>query len=301
MTEAAIPVDLFNPGQVFACLGLLEAADTLLGDAEGGYDWSDEGDVKFRLLAPGDESPVAVVLKFLAKAAVSSVAPFHSQQATAKWKVPTVSLEESAPFPFPDPPSPATLPALIKVANEPTLTIDYWGEATNRTQRDAVKFWGGSGGYPGAALARDAIDLVRDRMDAAAADPFSLSAPQSGSFRFDWRRDYIPMDVGFSPNDHGELTMIGFPLVEVLAAIGLGNARPERLNKLDYRYGVIASAPKDLLSPIFIRAALGGVKLPFRQRVFRMHLGWPGQENQARCITDVVEETAHDRTVDFDK
>jgi CRISPR-associated protein Csx14 len=35
MSEAVIPVDLFNPGQVFASLGFLEAADVLLGDAEG--------------------------------------------------------------------------------------------------------------------------------------------------------------------------------------------------------------------------------------------------------------------------
>jgi hypothetical protein len=35
MAEASIPVDLLNPGQVFACLGFMEAADILLGDAEG--------------------------------------------------------------------------------------------------------------------------------------------------------------------------------------------------------------------------------------------------------------------------
>src|SRR6266568_4243039 len=44
MAEARIPIDLFNPGQVFACLGFLEAADTLLGDARGGFDWSNESD-----------------------------------------------------------------------------------------------------------------------------------------------------------------------------------------------------------------------------------------------------------------
>ena len=43
MGAASIPVDLFNPGQVFACLGFLEAADVLLGDAEGGFDWTDDG------------------------------------------------------------------------------------------------------------------------------------------------------------------------------------------------------------------------------------------------------------------
>lgn len=38
MTEASIPVDLLNPGQVFACIGFLEAADVLLGEAMGVFD-----------------------------------------------------------------------------------------------------------------------------------------------------------------------------------------------------------------------------------------------------------------------
>jgi CRISPR-associated protein Csb3 len=291
MAEASIPVDLFNPGQVFACLGFLEAADVLLGDAEGGFDWTDEAEVKFRLRARGEESPIVAVLEFLSKANVSSSAPAHSQQRTEKWDVPTVLLSNEAPFPFPEPASPATLPVTLKGDSDALLQIDHWGEAMPRTGRDSVKFWAGSGGYPGAALMADALNLVRSRIVDAAADPFSLSAPQSSSFRFDWRRDYIPMDVGFSPNDHGELTMLGFPLVEILATVGLSNARPERMNKLAYRYGVIGVAvTEDLYDPALLRASLGAAVLPFQQRIFRMNLGWPGQENQARCITDVFEE-----------
>ena len=291
MAEASIPVDLFNPGQVFACLGFLEAADVLLGDAEGGFDWTDEAEVKFRLRARGEESPIVAVLEFLSKANVSSSAPAHSQQRTEKWDVPTVLLSNEAPFPFPEPPSPATLPVTLQGDGDALLQIDHWGEAMPRTGRDSVKFWAGSGGYPGAALMADALNLVRSRIVDAAADPFSLSAPQSSSFRFDWRRDYIPMDVGFSPNDHGELTMLGFPLVEILATVGLSNARPERKNKLAYRYGVIGVAvTEDLYDPALLRASLGAAVLPFQQRIFRMNLGWPGQENQARCITEVFEE-----------
>jgi CRISPR-associated protein Csb3 len=291
MSEAAIPVDLFNPGQVFASLGFLEAADVLLGDAEGAFDWSDEKDVRFRLRVPRADNPFAVVLTFLAKASVSSAAPLRSTLATEKWNVPTMVLGDGAPFPFPEPRSPATLPAVLEVANAPTIVIDHWGEVSRRTGRDAVKFWAGAGGYPGSALALDALNLARDRMEHAVDDPFSLSEAQSSSFRFDWRRDYIPIDVGFSPNEHEDLTMVGFPLVEILAAIGLGNARPKCFDKLDYRYGIIGVLEdRELYDPIFLRAALGGAKLPFPQRVFRMRLGWPGQENQARCITEVIEE-----------
>jgi len=295
MATASIPVDLYNPGQVFACLGFVEAAARLKDDVQGGFDWSDDGAARFHLHVEGAVDPVRAVLDFLAEAKVSSIAPLDSEQRTEKWKLPTFVLPQDAAFPFPDPPSPATLPAVLKGKDGLMIQVDHWGEESPRTRRDAVKFWAGAAGYPGAGLMADALALVRDRIRDAADDPFALSAPQSSSFRFDWRRDYIPMDVGFSPNEHGELTMVGFPLVEVLAAIGLADARPARITKLAYRYGVIGSpAGRALFDPIFLRAALGGAPLPFPQRIFRMNLAWPGQENQARCITDVIEETDHD-------
>lgn len=88
------------------------------------------------------------------------------------------------------------------------------------------------------------------------------------------------------------MTMVGFPIVELLAAIGLTNARPKRIEKLKYRYGVLGLAgDSDLIDPIFLRAALGCANFGFPSRTFAMHLSWPGQENQARCITDVIEES----------
>src|SRR5947209_13027230 len=77
MVKQGIRVDLWNPGQVFACLGLLEAADALLGEAEGAFDWSDEAAISFILRADGNRNPIQVVLEFLAEAKVSSVAPFN--------------------------------------------------------------------------------------------------------------------------------------------------------------------------------------------------------------------------------
>ena len=288
MAEHSIPVDLLNPGQVFACLGFLEAADVLCGEAEGGFDWRDEADTRFHLRAAGDDSPVEAVLRFLAEAKVTAIAPHGSENRTNKWRVTTALLQQGEPFPYPDPSSPATLPARLE-ANGKAILLDYWGDATIR---DNAKFWAGSGGYPGAALAVDALKLIRDRIGEAIDNPFALSALQSSSFRFDWRRDYIPLDTGFSPNDHRDIHMVGYPLVELLAAIGLSHARPQRQKKLSYRYGIVADNRDDdfLLAPIFLRASLGCAELPFSQRFFHMELGWPGQKNQARCILDVIEE-----------
>lgn len=296
MAEASIPVDLFNPGQVFASIGIVEAAAILLGDAEGIFDWSDAANTRFHVRAPGDESPIERVLRFLDEATATALAPAGSAS-LGKWieswgPVPT-EIDRARGYPFPNPSEPAMLVCALGDGAH-TIELDHWGDAT---ERDNVKFWAGSRGYPGAALARDALELVRGRAAASSADPFALSAPQSSSFRLDWRRDYIPIHLGFSLNKHEDVLAVGFPLVELLAALGLGHARPRRpvrRDKLLYEYAVLGRATRDeaTWSPrTLLRAALGLAPLPFPMRRFRMALDWPGQEGQARAITTVTEES----------
>lgn len=303
MTEASIPVDLFNPGQVFACLGFVEVADVLLGDAEGAFDWSDATAVRFHVRAKGEVSPIARVLRFLDEANATAAAPSGSASLEGwrndTWGPRPMLVDRGRGYPFPDPPSPATFVCVIGDGTY-AIEVDHWGEKADVTGRDNVKFWAGAGGYPGSALARDALALVRGHAAAASADPFAFSAPQSSSFRLDWRRDYIPIHAGFSLNAHkgaGAVEALGFPLVELLGAIGLGHARPrrpDRRDKLAYQYAVIGRERRDedtWLPPIVLRAALGTAALPFPTRRFRMLLDWPGQEGQARAITTVIEET----------
>lgn len=295
MAESEIPVDLFNPGQVFACIGLAEAAQVLLGDAQGIFDWSDDSGTVFRLRANGTVSPVRHVLEFLDRARAQAVAPEGSPNIAGwndSWGPRPDASARDAGYPYPDPPSPATL-ACCLTDGERSLLLDHWGDGT---ARDNVKFWAGAGGYPGAGLAADALALVHGTAATVADDPFAFTAPQSSSFRLDWRRDYIPIHSGFSLNAHGNIATLGFPLVELFGAIGLGNARParpDRRNKLLYTYGVAgrASGGDTTWLPLtFLRAALGNAPLPFSMRHFRMFLDWPGKEGQARSITTVTEE-----------
>ena len=288
MANATIPVDLFNPGQVFACLGIVEAADVLLGDAAGAFGWDSAG-AHFTVSAHGDEDPLRRVLGYIDEAEVKTLVPSGSDNVGA-WKSSWGRSPDEVPrgvFPVPDPTSPATLPAVLYDRGGQEIVIDYWGDGSCR---DNVKFFAGAGGYPGSALLRDATELVRGKTMQHASAPFAFSATQESSFRFDWRRDYVPIDAGFSPNRHRSISMRGFPLVEVLAAIGVTHARPKRTSKLEYRYG--APGGDDPLDPIFLRASLGGaaeppVPVPYRR--FVMHLDWPGKEGQARCITHVTE------------
>jgi CRISPR-associated protein Csb3 len=289
VAETSIPVDLLNPGQVFACIGFAEAADVLLGDAEGCFDWSNRDAARFYLRARGNESPIQRVLRFLSQATVSSEAPHGSANIAAwnkSWGDQPDELRKGVPYSSADPESPAMLVAVLR-ASEGELRIDHWAD----TVRDNVKFWAGAGGYPGAALTRDAVELVRGCAVASADAPFALAVPQSSSFRLDWRRDYVPIDAGFSLNAHGgAIGAVGYPLVELLGAIGLTHARPRRLAKLEYRYGVVGSSREVVWLPLsFLRAALGRSALPFESRWFHMSLSWPGKEGQARAITRVTE------------
>ncbi|BBE74387.1 type I-G CRISPR-associated protein Cas8g2 [Oharaeibacter diazotrophicus] len=297
MARASIPVDLGNPGQVFACLGLMEAAEILLGGAEGGFDWSG-ADTRFHLSAAGERNPVAAVLEFLAEARAEADAPSGSDLAAKEAGVPTSEMPQGL-FPCPLPNTPSALPCrLLSPDGTRAVPITHWVDRSV-VGLDSVKFWAGMAGYSGTALVRDMLDQIRpldgNRLAAAVADPFGtkdplpVSAPQTSNLRLDYRGGNIPFDAGFAPNAHSGYVMTGFPLVEVLAAIGLENARPERpdpRDKLVYRYAAWGrSVPPSLARPL-----LGAADLGIPTRIFRMCLDWPGQENQARAITSVREE-----------
>jgi CRISPR-associated protein Csx14 len=297
MSEASIPVDLFNPGQVFACLGLIEAAEVLLSGAEGGFQWDTGERDQFILRADGAGNPVEAVLAFLAEAEAVAVVPPDGGLTTDKWGVRSVASDREV-FPCPRPDTPSALPCrLVSGDGQRTLSLSHWVDRSS-AGLDNVKFWAGMAGYPGPALVRDLLAQVSgwsaNQRAAAVADPFgnldplSASAVQSSNLRFDYRAGTIPFDAGFSTNAHGDVAMIGFPFVDLLAAVGLEHARPQRLDKLTYRY----AAWGGLLAPPLARAVLGTADLGFRTRTFRIDLGWPGQENQARAIKLAREDTA---------
>lgn len=297
MANATIPVDLLNPGQVFACLGIVEAADVLLGDAAGVFGW-DNAEPHFTVSAHGAEDPLRRVLGFIDEAEVKTRVPSGSRNVGAwkSWMGDSPEQVHLDVFPIPDPSSPEKLPAVLLGAGE-EIVVDHWGDGT---RRDNVKFWTGPYGKPGSALLREATELVHGKTMQHAGDPFALSAKQESSFRFDWRRDYVPVEVGFSPNNHKpkkrakpqrwHISPRGFPIVEILAAIGVTHARPHSTSRLEYRYGVLGG--DEPLDPIFLRASLGapaGPPVPVPYRRFVVRLDRPGEASKARCITHVVE------------
>ncbi|MFY9780668.1 MAG: type I-U CRISPR-associated protein Cas8c [Candidatus Baltobacteraceae bacterium] len=287
MGSSTIPVDLLNPGQVMAALGLAEAAESLLGGEVLSAFLGDAGttQAEFCVESGNGADSVREVIEFLRSATVAAVVPTKSDLSTKEWNVEEVKASGLV-SPSPVPRAPATLPALLQSGGR-SITLSSWADGAH-CGLDNVKFWAGSQGKPGAAFAQDMLKLIQQTdTEQCLSDPFSCATPMSGSFRFDWRRDYIPLDAGFSPNKHKKtVTMVGFPFTEILAAIGLRHARPQRIDKLHYRYGVWSR----LLPNVLARPMLGAVDIGVPARTFRMTLGWPGKEGQARCIIDAREE-----------
>lgn len=287
MGQVSVPVDLLNPGQVFACIGLLEAADVLCGPAEGGFDWSEEP--RFKLKA-STENPMEDVLNFLAAAEIAAIAPAMTELAD-EYGLPTC--RESEPV-SPSPELKASvLPVVLRDQAGREIQLSHWSESSDSAAGlDNVKFWGGAGGYSGAARTRDLQQAFISKFAEARSEvlgaPFDASGRLSNGFRLDMRRDYVPIDVGFSPNNHSSMEIVGFPLVELLAAIGLQHARPARVSRLEYRYAVWSH----LLPPLMARPALGGGLDTFPLRRFSMKLGQPNKFD--RSILFAVEEAHRD-------
>lgn len=327
--KSTIPVDVFNPGQVFACYGLIDLAELLCGEVRAGF-----VDDCFVIEAGGEVEPIRAAIDFIAGATVTAVIPRgttpsqhrlqNKQDAKAREEAkkaankskkesdkrlkqeneeratraePPLKAEREETLFVADTvagdgdvyPSPGNESAKLvaRLSNGGVFVdVDHWAEATARTGRDNVKFWAGAGGMPGVVMIENALELLRAEQAQVYADPLNFQRPQSSSFRFDWRAGYVPMDIGWSLNNHQRAKTGGYPLVDVLAAVGLSNARPLFVKKLLYRYGVLQGQGH---RPIFLRAALGGELSGFSRREFEIELGWPGKEGQARAIVGVTE------------
>jgi CRISPR-associated protein Csx14 len=281
MAEADIPVDLFNPGQVFACLGFLEAAEILLGDAEGGFDWSDEANVRFHLRAAGEENPIAAVLTFLAEAEVIVLAPSGVEgpwpsgaEPTQEFPAPLKALRKSDGKGF----TASVLPVALRRGTD-CVPITHW---LKKDSRDPLKLFAGQ--QVGAQLASNMLigDPAKKGSEGYQhihpalqeknfADPFNEVCPVGGRFGFDARGGWDSMRIGVSLDKNGILVRIS-PQVEVLAAMGLENALPVMPSTYQISYAAWAMSLSICLARVALFAPESFLN-DYEFRVFQAHLG----------------------------
>ncbi len=256
MVRASIPVDLFNPGQVFACLGLLEAAGVLLGDASGGFEWSHSGDC-FHIETCGDRDPVAVVIDFVKAAEVRWLSPRHDLKERDGGET-----EHREGLAASMDPKAADLPGVMRGLHDDTtfeIPFGFWADGSSRF---ATTFKKSTNGASAHIRLRNALDAIKQWETASVLlDPFNCDARTESLFRLDPRGSVDPIHGGFSPDTlrKGEkggldVRVATYPICELLAILGLEHARPEQLNSNQFAYCVWDL----LLPPVLARAAIAG-------------------------------------------
>jgi CRISPR-associated protein Csb3 len=320
MGANSIPVDLFNPGQVFACLGFLEAIDVLQGDAEGGFDWSDAGNTKFTLRATGYVNPFEMVLEFLAEAELKRWGPVgygdpppkkHKGDANEDNESEEDGAEETTVGPMLElaPTFPAkqgermALPIRFGGGNRPIVELGHW---TDGSSRESFKLYAGNRSadriaramlrgvrkkatlkqkanrQPGDLKTKGVAQLWETNRDALIRAPFDVLTPMGGSFNFDPRGAWTAIDAGYSPNQHKH-AIEASPVVEFLAAWGLEHARPLEFGTRQVRYAAWGAVLPPMLARAVLSGALGTVPL----KRFRFELDLSGKN---KVVTFAQEE-----------
>lgn len=255
MAQGSIPVDLLNPGQVFACVGFLEAADVLLGNAMGGFEWGQTSD-SFKLSANGHTNPVRVILSFLKTADVRWLSPrgdLKERDGGITEILPGIAASSD--------PKGADLPGVLRGQHEGAnrdIPFGYWADGSGRF---ATTFKKSTNGASSHIRVKNALDAIQ-RMDQTemALDPFNQDARTESLFRLDPRGVVDPIHGGFSPDSLRkgpkgglDLRVSTYPVCELLAVVGLQHARPERLDSKYFAYSVWDC----MLPPALARASIG--------------------------------------------
>lgn len=275
MSINAIPVDLTNPGQVLACMGFLEASETLLGPTEARFDWQ-SGDAQFLLQTEASKNPFADVLAFVTEAKAIAVAP-------CGWLVPNKISDFIVSDTFPDADGDATsLPINLTDTQGRAAFLSHWADGG---VDDTFKLYAGNRSAQKIAndMLREIATLWREKSAQLLADPLNVLCSMGGSFNFDPRGAWMGLDVGYSINDlknvkELEQKVVASPVVELMAAWGLQNARPKELALRQYRYAVW----DEWLPPQLARPAVSGQFGLIRQRYFQFALDLSGK-NKIVC------------------
>ncbi len=192
-----VNVDVTNPGQFFACCGLMELGDRLWPGAEGWFEGA--------TLRIGGNATLSHLISALSNTKLVQVDPGNSTSSP---------IEVNGPF--------------------GRLRLDWWHD--DRAGGSQLKVWAGSMESVRIAQAmQNAVRNDRRfqspdlfNLGLIVYDP-EHPEKKVEPFYFDARRapNAHSRDVGFAPNDL-QMTTTAFPAVELLCLIGLQRCRPAR-------------------------------------------------------------------------
>ncbi len=246
-----VNVDVTNPGQFFACCGLLELADRLWPGAEvvGAFAAQRFERSRFCISANAVFNSTDIVKNLLAceRKAVDPYRPIMGSNGK-----PVVDAKKTKPVVFAEPVS---------------LRLSWWLDELEGTQTE-FKLWG-------AHLTSEG--LITDMVNAIAADEVTdgtileSRVGMTGRIGLDIRSSWNALDEGFSPNDQN-LPVDTYPSTELLAAIGLETFRPARVDG-----GYVYACWSSPLPPTVARSVASGSVRVQGTSSYRFEIGARGK------------------------
>lgn len=203
--DITLDVDLRNPGQFFACCGLLELASRIWPGSEGWFG-GNGSHAAFKIATySGHNDPLAeIVRKLCEPGQLVMIAEDEGVEKLQPDRQPIVLL----PF--------------------DKLRLDWWLDSYRGGDKSELKVWAGQQtperNINGLRNAWREI-LARASDESSSQGLFRQRWPMKGRFGFDPSASWEAVDVGFSP-DEQDIPVQTSPATEILAAIGLQRCRP---------------------------------------------------------------------------
>jgi hypothetical protein len=204
-----VTVDATNPGQFFACCGLLELADRLWPAAEvmGGFSTPRFERSRFCVVA---NAPFTLehVVKTLLQCERNGVDPYRP--ITGPNGKPVADAKKTKPIMFGEPIS---------------LRLNWWLDELAGKQTE-FKLWGAH--LTSEGLISDMVDKAVTTDAATDATALESHIGMSSRIGLDTRSSWNTLDEGFSPNL--QMPVDTYPLTELLGAVGLQTFRPAQVD-----------------------------------------------------------------------
>ena len=275
----SVVADFRNPAQVFGCLGLLQLVEILHPGvpirAGFGCDPS-----RFEIAVEGADVHIPDVVRWLIGSKPRLVLPDESYIPSAPKEFKALLGQvnhrvRGAGEPAAYAPRGKTLkrlPVELVGRDGRCVCVDYQGDSFALTGRPSGVLWAPTGAERAVTyhMVSALLSLMRaERIDPAA--PFStgnyLPHAEAIGFRLDplWRPS--TRRTGYSFNVTKSACAIN-PLTELLCALGLSHARPERPSILTMRYAI----PIGSYAPSQLRAGVGGAPLRSPMRRYEVWL-----------------------------
>jgi CRISPR-associated protein Csb3 len=207
-----VNVDPSNPGQFFACCGLLEVADRLFQDVEGSFELSREpcAQLQFDISCSGT---LGYILDWLISSQPEEITELRNGLKVKR----------------------LIAPLRFRFCDEfsPEFVIDFWTQVTIEKRKCAVvanppwNFWSGNqtSFQIWSGKLRPALGSLRSEILQHPEALLNIRTPLEGRFGFDPGAAWNALDVGFSPNTQ-KMPVASSPATEMLAAFGLQRFRP---------------------------------------------------------------------------